>query len=66
VGLIGMGRIGYAIAFALGPYVARVIYNARRARPGLPFQPLPVEEVLSPDPPMNGRPHSGHENADAL
>lgn len=46
VGLIGMGRIGYAIALAVRPYVARVIYHARRARPGLPFQPLPVEEVL--------------------
>jgi probable phosphoglycerate mutase len=46
VGLIGMGRIGYVIALAVRPRVARVIYNARRARPGLPFELVAAEEVL--------------------
>jgi broad specificity phosphatase PhoE len=47
VGLIGMGRIGYATALAVRPHVDRVLYHARRPRPGLPFESRCAEDVLS-------------------
>ncbi|MBB6310321.1 2-hydroxyacid dehydrogenase [Xanthobacter tagetidis] len=38
VGLIGMGRIGQAIAKRLDAFSVPVVYHSRRAQPGVPYQ----------------------------
>ena len=47
VGIIGMGRIGYAIARRIALRAKRVVYCARRPRAGLDFTFLPLEELLA-------------------
>ena len=41
VGLVGMGRIGQAIARRLDAMVVPVVYHSRRAVPGLPYRHYP-------------------------
>lgn len=41
VGLIGMGRIGQAIARRLDAFLVKVVYHSRNPQPGVPYQHYP-------------------------
>ncbi len=47
LGLVGMGRIGQAIAHRAAAFGMRIAYTARSARPGLPYAYLPTAAALA-------------------
>jgi lactate dehydrogenase-like 2-hydroxyacid dehydrogenase len=47
LGLVGMGRIGQAIAHRASAFGMRIAYTARSERPGLPYRYLPSPAALA-------------------
>ncbi|HOB92773.1 MAG TPA: 2-hydroxyacid dehydrogenase [Aquabacterium sp.] len=47
LGIVGMGRIGQAIAHRAQAFGMPIAYTARNARPGLPYQYQPSAEALA-------------------
>jgi hydroxypyruvate reductase len=47
LGVVGMGRIGQAIATRATAFGMRIAYTARNARPGLPYEYLPDAVALA-------------------
>jgi glyoxylate reductase len=46
-GIVGLGRIGLAVARLVEPFGARVVYAGRRDVPGVPYPRLALEELLA-------------------
>jgi lactate dehydrogenase-like 2-hydroxyacid dehydrogenase len=47
LGLVGMGRIGQAIAFRAAAFGMAIAYTARGAKPDLPYRFLPTPQALA-------------------
>lgn len=47
IGIVGMGRIGQAIATRAAAFGMAIAYTARSAKPGLPYRYLPSAEALA-------------------